>query len=188
VWIKNFKSCESVEDDVQEDDVEITVEGGASFVGAPEDEDTFEKQMCLNNMTTTEQLRVSTRPRYVKSQVLDQLEEWMKEKPIPYISNDKFSQEIIFQYWTGSLSGYVHVNQTYPDVVRMWRQFHGCPVFGGGIERVFFSAGKQHDALKKRTMDKVLERTLKVSINMTLPTCDDKGNFTDDDDTHRKHK
>jgi hypothetical protein len=31
----------------------------------------------------------------------------------------------------------------------MWRQFHGCPVSGGGIERVFFSAGKQHDDLKK---------------------------------------
>jgi hypothetical protein len=56
---------------------------------------------------------------------------------------------------------------------------------GGGIERVFFSAGKQHDALKKRTMDKTLESTLKVSINTTLPTCDDKGVF---DDTDRKHK
>jgi hypothetical protein len=50
---------------------------------------------------------------------------WMKEKPIPYISNDKFSQEDIFHYWSGSLTGYTHVNQTYPDVVRMWRQFHG---------------------------------------------------------------
>jgi hypothetical protein len=70
----------------------------------------------------------------------------------------------------------------------MWRQFHGCPASGGGIERVFFSAGKQHDALKKRTMDKTLESTLKVSINTTLPTCDDKGVFTTDDDTYRKHK
>jgi hypothetical protein len=60
----------------------------------------------------------------------------------------------------------------------MWRQFHGCPASGGGIERVFFSAGKQHDALKKRTMHKTLESTLKVSINTTLPTCDDKGVFT----------
>ena len=34
--------------------------------------------------------------------------------------------------------------------------------------------GKQHDALKKRTMDKTLEITLKSSINTTLPTCDDK--------------
>jgi hypothetical protein len=60
----------------------------------------------------------------------------------------------------------------------MWRQFHGCPASGGGIERVFFSAGKQHDALKKKTMDKTLEITLKASINTKLPTCDDKGVFT----------
>jgi hypothetical protein len=69
----------------------------------------------------------------------------------------------------------------------MWRQVHGCPASGGGIERVFFSDGKQHDVLKTRTMDKTLERTLKVSIKTTLPTCDDKGVCTDDD-TYRKRK
>jgi hypothetical protein len=40
---------------------------------------------------------------------------WMKEKPIPYISNDKFSQEVIVHYWSGRLSGHAHVNQTYPE-------------------------------------------------------------------------
>ncbi len=67
-------------------------------------------------------------------------------------------------------------------------KFHGCPASGGGIERVFFTAGKQHDALKKRTIDKTLENTLKTSINTTLPTCDVKGVFNDDDDTYRKRK
>ena len=94
--------------------------------------------MRLSNEATTEQLRDSATPRYVKPQTLDQLEEWMKEKPIPYICNDKFSQEDIFHYWSGRLSGHTHVNQTYPDVVRMWRQFHGCPASGSGIERVSF--------------------------------------------------
>ncbi len=69
--------------------------------------------------------QVSTVQRYDKPQALDQLEEWMKENPIPYISNDKFSQEGIFDYWAVRLPGHAHVNQTYP-VVRMWRQFHGC--------------------------------------------------------------
>jgi hypothetical protein len=46
-------------------------------------------------------------------QALDQLEEWMKENPIPYISNDKFSQEVIFDYWDVRLPGHTHVNQTY---------------------------------------------------------------------------
>jgi hypothetical protein len=50
---------------------------------------------------------------------------WLLEKPIPYISNDNFSQEGIFDYWDGQLSGHAHVKSTYPDVVRMWRQFHG---------------------------------------------------------------
>jgi hypothetical protein len=112
----------------------------------------------------------------------------MKENQIPYISNDKFSQEGIFDYWAGRLSGHTHVNQTYPDVVRMWRQLHGYPTSGGGIQRVFFSAGMQHDDLKKWTMDKTLESTKKASINTKLSTCDDKGVFTDDDDTYRKHK
>ncbi len=57
---------------------------------------------------------------------------------------------------------------------------------GGGIERVF--TGKQHDDLKKRTMDKTLESTLKAGMSTKLPTCDDKGVFTDDEGTYRKHK
>jgi hypothetical protein len=39
-------------------------------------------------------------------------------------------------------------------------------------------------------MDKTLGITLKAAINTMLPTCDDKGGFTDDDDTvtYRKRK
>jgi hypothetical protein len=50
--------------------------------------------------------------------------------------HDNFSQEGIFHYWGGSLPGHAHVNQlvTYPDVVRMWRQFHGCPASRVGIK------------------------------------------------------
>jgi hypothetical protein len=132
VWTKDFKSSPTEEDDVQEDDVEMTgeVSGEVSRV----DEDPFETEMRLANETSAQEVRVS----YVNPKALDQLEEWMKEKPIPYISNDKFSQEGIFRYWAERLPGHAHVNQTYPDVVRMWRQFHGCPASGGGIERVFF--------------------------------------------------
>jgi hypothetical protein len=166
VWIKDFKSSPD-EDDVEEDDVEMTGEDSGKVSRV--DEDQFEKEIRVANETSVEEVRVS----YVNPKTLDQLEEWMKEKPIPYISNDKFSQEDIFQYWTGRLQGHAHVNLTYPDVVRMWRQCHGCPASGGGIERVFFSAGKQHDDLKKKPMDKTLENRLKSSINTKLPTCDD---------------
>ncbi len=44
------------------------------------------------------QVRASTVQRYGMPQALDQLEEWMKENPIPYKSNYKFSQEGIFDY------------------------------------------------------------------------------------------
>jgi hypothetical protein len=182
VWTKDFKSSPTEEDDVEEDDVEMTGEGSGKVSRV--DEDTFEKEVHLANETSAEEVRVS----YVNPKALDQLEEWMEEKPIPYIFNDKFSQEGICQYWSGRLSGHAHVNQACHDIVRMWRQFHGCPASGGGIERVFFSAGKQHDAIKKKTMNKTLERTLKISINTKLSTYDDKGVFTDDDDTYRKRK
>jgi hypothetical protein len=65
-------------------------------------------------------------------------------------------RKISFTIGFGRLSRYTHVNQTYPDVVRMWRQFQGCPGSGVGIEWVLFSSGKQYDVLKKKTMDKTL--------------------------------
>jgi hypothetical protein len=37
-------------------------------------------------------------------------------------------------------------------------------------------------------MDKTLESTLKAGMNTILPTCDDKGVFTDDEVTYRKRK
>jgi hypothetical protein len=67
VWTKTFKSSAAAEDDVQEDDVEMTVEGGASSAGGPADEDPFEKQMRLNYES---QVRASTVQRYGKSQAL----------------------------------------------------------------------------------------------------------------------
>ncbi len=119
MWTKDFKSFPPEEDDVEEDDVEMTGEGSGDVSRV--DEDPFEKELRLANEPSAEQHRVSTTPRDVKPKALDQLEDWMKEKPIPYMSNDKFSQEGIFQYWAGRLPGHAHVNQTYPDVVRMWR-------------------------------------------------------------------
>ena len=43
-----FQSSAAAEDDVQEDDIEMTVEGGASSAEDPADEDPFEKQMRLS--------------------------------------------------------------------------------------------------------------------------------------------
>ncbi len=52
------------------------------------DEDDFEKQMRLANESDKTSVRVSPSQAQV-----DQLEVCLLEKPIPYISNDNFSQE-----------------------------------------------------------------------------------------------
>ncbi len=111
----------------EEDDVEMTGDGEDSGEPSP-DEDDFEKQMRLTN----ESDKTTVRDSPSQAQV-DQLEGWLLEKPIPYISNDNFSQKDMFDYWNGKLPGHVHVKGTYLDVVRMWRQFHGCPGSGVGI-------------------------------------------------------
>ena len=85
VWTKDFKSSPDEEDDVDEDDVEMTGEDSGKVSRV--DEDPFEKEIRLVNETRAEEVRVS----YTNPKVLDQLEEWMKEKPIPYISNHRTS-------------------------------------------------------------------------------------------------
>jgi hypothetical protein len=54
-------------------------------------------------------------------QSLDQLQEWIIEKHIPYISNDKFIPDATFHCWAGRLSGHAHVNQSYPESLNLLR-------------------------------------------------------------------
>ncbi len=132
VWTKTFKSSAAAEDDVQEDDVEMTVEGGVSSVGAPSS-CRSSRRMSLRNrcVLAMRRPRNNSKPQQHQDMSSRRLSiNWRSA----YISNDKFNQEDIFHYWDGRLSGHAHVNQTYPDVVRMWRLFHGCPASGGGIE------------------------------------------------------
>ena len=77
VWTKDFKSSPSEEDDVEEDDVEMTGEGSGQVSRV--DEDPFETAMRLANETSAQAVRVS----YVNPKALDQLEEWMKENRFP---------------------------------------------------------------------------------------------------------
>ena len=84
VWTKNFKTSAA-----EEDDVEMTGDGEGSGESS-RDEDDFEKQMRLANESDKTEVRVPPSQAQV-----DQLEGWLLEKPIPYISNDNFSQEDI---------------------------------------------------------------------------------------------
>ena len=100
VWTKNLKICP-----VEDDDVEMTREGEGSGESS-RDEEYFEKQMCLTNESHEVQVRPSRSGGYVKSPV-DQFEEWILENPIPYISNDNFSQKDIFHCCHDQLTGHV---------------------------------------------------------------------------------
>ena len=57
----------------------------------------------------------------------------------------------------------------WPNLYRMWRQFHGCPRRSAGAERLFSKAGKQHDDLKKNTSEGTLESSLMAAINTNIP-------------------
>jgi hypothetical protein len=73
--------------------LKIEMTGNGEGSGEPfGDEDDFEKQMRLvNELDKTTAVRDSP----FQAQV-HQLEGGLLEKPIPYISNDNFSQEVIF--------------------------------------------------------------------------------------------
>ncbi len=103
VWTKNFKTSPA-----EEDDVEMTGDGEGLGEPTP-DEDDFERQMRLANESDKTAVRASPSQPQV-----DQLEGWLLEKPIPYISNDNFSQEGIFDYWNGKLPGHAHVKPNVP--------------------------------------------------------------------------
>ena len=56
-------------------------------------------------LTYESQVRASTAQSYGKSHTLDQLQEWIKENPIPYISNDKSVRKTSFTIGLGVCQG-----------------------------------------------------------------------------------
>ena len=57
----------------------------------------------------------------------------------------------------------------WPDLHRMWRQYHGSPVTQAGIERAFSLAGRSHGDLAKRTKEETIGARLIVAKNGHLP-------------------
>jgi hypothetical protein len=149
----------------------MTGEGGDSGEPSRVDEDPFEKELRLTNETSEEQVRASTGQKTCQTTDYRSTGGVIQSKP--HSLHLLRQVQAVFHYWDGCLSGQTHVDPTYPDFVRMWRHCHGYHESGGGTNRVFFSAGKQHDALKEKTMDKhTLESTLKAAINTKLSPCD----------------
>ena len=92
----------------------------------------------------------------VDEPILNELEQYLSEPVHP--DTPDFNTVGIMKYF------YERKNK-WPTLVKMWRQFHGCPSSSAGVERLFYKAGKQHDDQKKSTKEDTLERSLKVATN-----------------------
>ena len=91
--------------------------------------------------------------------VVDQLEQYLSEPAHP--DCDDFNTIGLFRYWHDK-------RLIWPELVLMWRQFHGCPSNTAGVERMFWKAGKQHDDQRKSTIETTLQRNMKAAQNTKL--------------------
>eukprot|EP00918_Siedleckia_nematoides_P031174 GHVU01067468.1.p1 GENE.GHVU01067468.1~~GHVU01067468.1.p1 ORF type:complete len:186 (+),score=24.99 GHVU01067468.1:45-602(+) len=89
----------------------------------------------------------------------DELAQYLAEPPEP--DAEDFNKVGIFKYWESR-------RIRWPNLTRMWRQFHGSPATSGGIERIFWRAGKAHDDLRKSTKETSIEAILMAGVNSFL--------------------
>ena len=127
-----IKSCKSAPEPALSDDA-LDSEGAGSANKEPPcaDEEDLKRGMRLQyevEIRASQNVQAAVQP--------DQLEECLEEPSVPYVSDDNTSQQGVLEYWNRKTS-------QYPDLARMWRQFHAWPASGRGIERVFTDAEKQ---------------------------------------------
>ena len=90
----------------------------------------------------------------------DELDQYLAEP----VSKDRktFDREGVFQYWWDK-------KDKWPQLTRMWKQFHSAPATSAGVERIFSKAGRNHNDLRKATDEETLESTLiKAGVNSKL--------------------
>ena len=56
----------------------------------------------------------------------------------------------------------------FPHLSKMARQFLAAPASSASVERLFSSAGKMHDDLKKSTSEETLESMLIIGLNLPV--------------------
>eukprot|EP00918_Siedleckia_nematoides_P041756 GHVU01090941.1.p1 GENE.GHVU01090941.1~~GHVU01090941.1.p1 ORF type:complete len:180 (-),score=21.27 GHVU01090941.1:1295-1834(-) len=89
----------------------------------------------------------------------DELAQYLAEPPEP--DAEDFNKIGIFKYWESR-------RVRWPNLTRMWRQFHGSPATSAGIERMFWRAGKAHDDLRKNTKEASIEAIMIAGVNSYL--------------------
>ena len=91
----------------------------------------------------------------------DQLEEYLAEAPVK--DSIEFNSTGLLEYWFNK-------RNQWPELTKMARQFLGSPATSAGVERVFSAAGKRHDDLKKKTIEKTIQECLMAAFNTKLPS------------------
>ena len=89
--------------------------------------------------------------------IYDDVNLYLRMPQIPVQDSSGNDQDIL-AWWRD------HGNQI-PNLAKMARQFLAAPASSASAERLFSSAGKMHDDLKKSTKEDTLESALIVGMN-----------------------
>ena len=74
---------------------------------------------------------------------------------------EDFYQEGIFKFWASK-------RKCWPNLTRMWEEYHGSPATTAPGERLFSKAGRQFNDLTQGTLEETLSCKLKGAINTKL--------------------
>ena len=110
----------------------------------------------MNNFASTS--LAPTTEVFVPSTVGSEIERYLRLPQIPVIDPSGRDQDIL-DWWR-------HEAPDFPHLSKMARQFLSAPASSASVERLFSSAGKMHDDLKKNTSEETLESQLIVGLNL----------------------
>jgi hypothetical protein len=113
----------------------------------------------MNNFASSSSApSTSSTPSIVPSTVGSEIERYLRLPQIPVIDSSGKDQDIL-DWWR-------HEAPDFPHLSKMARQFLSAPASSASVERLFSSAGKMHDDLKKNTSEETLESQLIVGLNL----------------------
>ena len=109
------------------------------------------------NNFVTKQNEVPDEPQTTPVTIYDDVNMYLRMPQIPFQDLAGNDQDIL-KWWRD------HSSQ-FPNLAKMARQFLAAPASFASAERLFSSAGKMHDDLKKSTSEETMESSLIVNMN-----------------------
>ena len=105
----------------------------------------------------TLQKYVIEEPHTLPVTIYDDVNLYLRMPQIPFQDLAGNDQDIL-KWWRDNSS-------QFPNLAKMARQFLAAPASSASAERLFSSAGKMHDDLKKSTSEETMESSLIVNMN-----------------------